>query len=97
MAARGQSPRRFLLRMGRRDIASLLAVAHETVSRTFGLLAEWGLIKVNHRDIEILDMAGLKACTQCTRRDVDDAHLRGPNAPAARPRDQTKAPAGLPA
>ncbi|MDP1532560.1 MAG: cyclic nucleotide-binding domain-containing protein, partial [Rubrivivax sp.] len=35
MAACGQSPRRLLLRMSRRDIASLLGVAHETVSRAF--------------------------------------------------------------
>ncbi len=83
MASRGQSPRRFVLRMSRRDIASLLAVAHETVSRSFGLLAEWGYLRVDNRDVEILDMAGLKACTRSTRRDTDDPHHRGGVLPAA--------------
>lgn len=39
MADSGLSPRRFLLRMGRREISSLLGVAHETVSRSFTALA----------------------------------------------------------
>ena len=76
MAARGQSPRRFLLRMSRRDIASLLAVAHETISRSFGLLAEWGYVRADIREIEILDMEGLKACTRNTRRDTEEVHGR---------------------
>ena len=84
MAARGRSPRRLLLRMSRRDIASLLAVAHETVSRGFGLLSEWGYVKVDNRDVEILDMAGLKACTRSTRRDADDLRRRSPPTDAAR-------------
>lgn len=42
MAQRGQSPRRLLLRMNRRDIASYLGVAHATASRSFGALAEAG-------------------------------------------------------
>ena len=45
MAACGQSPRRFHLRMSRRDIASYLGVAHETVSRrsapVHGLCCRW--------------------------------------------------------
>jgi CRP/FNR family transcriptional regulator len=72
MAASGQSPRRFLLRMSRRDIASLLAVASETISRGFGLLVARGHIAVDNREVEILDMAGLKAATVCTRRDRDE-------------------------
>lgn len=76
MAARGESSRRFLLRMSRRDIASLLAVAHETVSRGFGQLAEWGCVKVDNRDVEIIDMPALLACTRSTRRDTDAPRRR---------------------
>ncbi|AOF86741.1 crp-like helix-turn-helix domain protein [Hydrogenophaga sp. RAC07] len=72
MAASGQSPRRFHLRMGRRDIASMLGVAHETVSRSFTALAMARLIHVNDRDVEILDMAGLQAYSRSTRRAMDD-------------------------
>lgn len=72
MAASGQSPRRFHLRMGRRDIASMLGVAHETVSRSFTALAMNCLIHVSDRDVEILDMDGLKAYSRCTRRSMDD-------------------------
>jgi len=72
MAASGQSPRRFHLRMGRRDIASMVGVAHETVSRSFTALAVARLIHVNDRDVEILDMEGLQAYSRSTRRTADD-------------------------
>ena len=71
LAARGQSRTRFLLRMSRRDIASLLAVAHESISRSFALLAEWGDVRADIREIEILEMDGLKACKHNARRDRD--------------------------
>ncbi len=76
MAAAGQSPRRFHLRMGRRDIASMLGVAHETVSRSFSALAAVRLIHVSDRDVEILDMDGLKAYSRCTRRSMDELGAR---------------------
>ena len=85
MAERGQPPLRFQLCMSRRDIASMLAVAHETVSRGFGHLAEWGYVTVDNRNVEILDMPGLKACTLSTRRDMDDPHHRTVSAAGARP------------
>ena len=72
MSTKGLSPRRFLLRMGRRDIASMLGVAHETVSRSFTALAMSCLIHVSDRDVEILDMDGLKAYSRSTRRSMDD-------------------------
>ena len=72
MAAQGHSPRRFRLRMSRRDIASHLGVAHETVSRSFGALAQLGLLEVDHREVEILDGDELKAFARCTRRPVED-------------------------
>lgn len=67
MAERGQSPRRLYLRMSRRDIASHLGVAHETVSRSFGALANWGCVAVNNREVEILDRERLLACASNTR------------------------------
>ncbi len=72
MAERGQSPRRLYLRMSRRDIASLLGVAHETVSRSFTALAEWGHLRVVNREVEILDPIGLRNCTRNTRGLADD-------------------------
>ncbi|MEY2689651.1 MAG: hypothetical protein RL375_3850 [Pseudomonadota bacterium] len=69
MAAHGESPRRFVLRMSRRDIANLLAVAHETVSRSFGQLVEAGFLKVDGREVEILDLTALQALSLSTRRD----------------------------
>jgi len=81
MAASGQSPRRFHLRMGRRDIASYLGVAHETVSRSFGALVGLGQLRVDNREVEILDMQGLKAFSCGTRRSLDDnsGHAHGLN------------------
>lgn len=83
----GMSSRRMLLRMGRRDIASHLGVAHETVSRSFTALADWGYIKVMHREIEIVDRDGLKAFQRNTRGVVDPvvgrAHANGAAARAS--------------
>lgn len=72
MAALAQSPRRFRLRMNRRDIASYLGVAHETVSRAFGTLAGLGLVRVAHREIEILNSQQLERFARHTRRPPDD-------------------------
>lgn len=66
-AEAGRSPRRLRLAMSRRDIASYLGVAHETVSRAFGALAHAGYVAVNNREVEVLDMAGLEACARVTR------------------------------
>ncbi len=82
MAERGQSPRRMLLRMSRRDIASHIGVAHETVSRSFSVLVQWGCLAVCNREVEILDLERLKACASSTRG-LADAHL--PHHPPARP------------
>jgi CRP/FNR family transcriptional regulator len=72
MAEAGQSPRRLHLRMGRRDIASLLGVAHETVSRSFTTLADAGLLQVENRDVEIIDLDGLRARARSTRGMCND-------------------------
>ncbi|MGS0756668.1 Crp/Fnr family transcriptional regulator [Roseateles sp. GG27B] len=55
MKASGQSSQRLLLRMCRRDIASHLGVAHETVSRSFSALVDLGFLRVNNRAVDILD------------------------------------------
>jgi CRP/FNR family transcriptional regulator len=76
MAERGESPRRLLLRMNRRDIANHLGLAHETISRSFGVLVEGGWLRVDNRDVQILDLEGLKRCARCTRGTADEAPLR---------------------
>jgi CRP/FNR family transcriptional regulator len=59
MGAIGQSRHELHLRMTRRDIASYLGVAHETISRAFGSLHDWRLIQVHHRDVTLLDLEQL--------------------------------------
>lgn len=76
MEEMGQSPRRLLLRMCRRDIASLLGVAHETVSRSFTMLADAGYIRVDNREVEILDFEHLRLRARSTRTaNADDRGL----------------------
>ena len=60
-AARGLSPTHFQLRMSRQEIGSYLGLKLETVSRTFSLLQQRGLINIHIKSIEILDLAGLQA------------------------------------
>jgi CRP/FNR family transcriptional regulator len=67
MVESGQSGLRLHLRMGRRDIASLLGVANETISRSFTRLAESGVLEVVDRDVRIIDLDALKERTRCTR------------------------------
>lgn len=73
MAECGQSPRRLLLRMNRRDIANHLGLAHETISRSLRLLCDAGWLRVHNRDVEILDAQALKRCARSTRGAPDDA------------------------
>jgi len=67
MAGEGQSARRLRLRMCRRDIASHLGLAHESVSRSFTLLADAGILRVDNREIEILDPEALHRFALTTR------------------------------
>jgi CRP/FNR family transcriptional regulator len=76
MAAQGHSPRRLRLRMSRRDIASLLGMAHETVSRSFSTFVDCGLLSVANREVEIIDMDRLKACTRNSRGLADETPFR---------------------
>jgi len=66
-SAMGHSGRRLRLCMTRRDIASCLGVAHETVSRALTALAQGGIIAVSHRDVEIVDAAALHDLQSTTR------------------------------
>jgi CRP/FNR family transcriptional regulator len=65
--ALGHSGRRLRMCMTRRDIASYLGVAHETVSRALTALAQEGCIKVSHRDIELVDLEALDELQRVTR------------------------------
>lgn len=56
----GFSPCHFLLRMGRADIASFLALKHETVTRALSRLDRLQCIAVQRRDIRVLDPDGLR-------------------------------------
>ncbi len=61
LAARGFSARRFELTMARTDIANYLRLAAETVSRVLRRFQEGGLVRVDRREIELLDLARLEA------------------------------------
>ena len=63
--ALGFSPRHFVLRMGRADIGSFLALKHETVTRALTRLAGQGCIDVQWRETRILDMAALDGVIHC--------------------------------
>ena len=61
---RGYAPNEFNLSMSRSDIANLLGMAVETISRLFSSFQESGLLHVDRKHITILDMDGLKSLTQ---------------------------------
>lgn len=63
----GLSERRFRLPMGRRDLASFLGLAHETVSRSFTLLVQAGYLRIDQREVEIVDAGQFRAMAQATR------------------------------
>jgi CRP/FNR family transcriptional regulator len=60
LAARGYSATRFILRMTREEIGSLLGLKLETVSRILSRFQAEKLIRVNNREIEISDLAQLR-------------------------------------
>ena len=60
-AVRGLSPTQFQLRMSRQEIGSYLGLKLETVSRAFSQFQSSGLISVNTRSIELIDLPGLRA------------------------------------
>lgn len=67
-AARGFSPSRFLLTMTRTDIANYLRLAAESVSRVLRRFQDEGLIRVDRREIELLDRPRLEALAKSVLR-----------------------------
>jgi len=59
-AESGYSGDHFILRMSRADMASFLALKHETVSRALSHLADENCITVDRREMRILDRARLR-------------------------------------
>ena len=59
--ARGFSATRFRLTMTRTDIANYLRLASESVSRGFRRLQDEGLVRVDRREIELVDLTRLTA------------------------------------
>ena len=57
---RGYSEKEFILAMSRRDIASYLRLAMETVSRVLARFQKAGVVKVDRKQVRILDMEELK-------------------------------------
>ena len=57
---RGYSASAFVLSMSRQDIGCYLGLAVETVSRTLTRFQESGVLRVNRREVEILDHARLR-------------------------------------
>jgi CRP/FNR family transcriptional regulator len=64
---RGLSTTEFNLPMSRQDIGNYLGLAIETVSRLFAHFQKDRLLKVNRRNIELLDMQRLRAMVEGCR------------------------------
>ncbi|MFT0547979.1 helix-turn-helix domain-containing protein [Allopusillimonas ginsengisoli] len=60
LAILGYSPVEFILRMSREEIGNYLGLTLETVSRLFSRFAREGLIRVQQREVHILDMRTLQ-------------------------------------
>ena len=69
LAARGFSPHRFQLTMGRADIANYLRLAPETVSRVLKRFQDEGLVRVDRREVELLQLPALEATAGAMLRD----------------------------
>jgi CRP/FNR family transcriptional regulator len=61
LGALGYSPNEFLLRMTREEIGNYLGLTLETVSRLFSRFAREGLLRIQQREVRILDMRSLQA------------------------------------
>jgi len=59
LAILGYSPTDFAMRMSREEIGNHLGLTLETISRLFSRFAREGIIKINQREVKILDMHGL--------------------------------------
>lgn len=59
-AARGYSPTRFQLRMTRQDVGNYLGLTIESISRLISKFRKQGLLAVEQRDVEVVDLGALK-------------------------------------
>ncbi|MDO9024866.1 fumarate/nitrate reduction transcriptional regulator Fnr [Zwartia sp.] len=59
LSALGYSSSEFIMRMSREEIGNYLGLTLETVSRLFSRFAREGMIRVNQREIKIIDIAAL--------------------------------------
>ncbi|CPQ75963.1 oxygen-responsive transcriptional regulator Btr [Bordetella pertussis] len=59
-AALGYSSTEFVLRMSREEIGNYLGLTLETVSRLFSRFSREGLIRINQREVRLIDLPGLK-------------------------------------
>jgi CRP/FNR family transcriptional regulator len=66
-SAMGYSGREFNLRMSRQEIGNYLGLTLETVSRTFSMFDEMGMISVSQRAIIINDLQALKTLRRVPR------------------------------
>jgi len=57
----GYSPKHFLLRMTRTDLANFLGLTVETVSRTLTVMRAAGILSINQRELHILDFERLRS------------------------------------
>jgi CRP/FNR family transcriptional regulator len=64
--ARGYSSTNFQLRMSREDIGNYLGLTIESISRLLSRFKKEGWLRVNNREIEVLDPVMLKAITAGT-------------------------------
>lgn len=69
LAARGFSPDRFQLTMARTDIANYLRLAPETVSRVLKRFQDDGLVRIDRREVELIDRNTLDALAAPVLRD----------------------------
>ncbi|MBX6317375.1 fumarate/nitrate reduction transcriptional regulator Fnr [Pigmentiphaga sp.] len=60
LAARGYSSSVFVLRMSRQEIGNFLGLTLETVSRLFSRFTKAELLRIRRKEIEIVDMEGLR-------------------------------------
>jgi len=68
-AARGFSPNRFQLTMARTDIANYLRLAAETVSRVLRRFQDEGLLRIERREVELLDRVRIDELAKHVLRD----------------------------
>lgn len=65
--ARGYSPTSFQLRMSREEIGNYLGLTIESISRLLSKFKKQSLLKVSNRELEIVDLATMKAVAAGTQ------------------------------